>query len=94
MVVLPVYDPTSGIMTDPSKNDAVVSLAHSPFLEDPANLGHPLLDPVNDMPQLDYAKVNIAGGIRKFVEPLPGINSAAAGSTLKNYSTNSRATNF
>ena len=89
IVILPVYDPTNGLLTDPSSStNAVVSLLKSPFQEDPQNPGQPLLDPVNDMPQLDYAKVNIAGGIRKFVEPLPGIDTPAANATLKNYSTN------
>jgi len=53
----------------------------------------PLIDPINKIPQLDLTKVSIAAGvdgngnvgaIRKFVEPLPGIGSPAASSTVQN----------
>jgi hypothetical protein len=68
-VVLPVYDPLTKVMTDPITN-GVVQPANSPYQVD-AITGAVVLDPINDIPQLDYAKVDLAGGIRKFVTELP-----------------------
>jgi FtsP/CotA-like multicopper oxidase with cupredoxin domain len=85
--VLPVYDPATGTFTDPSNFDAPVTLAQTPYLADATGLA-PLLDPINQIPQLDYTKVSIAGGIRKFVEPLPGLAAPATGSTMKTYAAN------
>jgi FtsP/CotA-like multicopper oxidase with cupredoxin domain len=104
-VILPVFDPTTGILTDAA--DGVTTYApcsaDSPFLSVgvPARAGADMptcatptqgggtmkvfIDPVNKIPQLDLAKVNIAGGIRKFVEPLPGLAAPATGSTMKTY---------
>ena len=65
-VILPVYDPTTGVLTDPSNNDALVTVANSPYLAD--TTGKVVLDPINQIPQLDPSKVDIKGGVRKFVE--------------------------
>jgi FtsP/CotA-like multicopper oxidase with cupredoxin domain len=88
-VILPVYDPATGIMTDPSNCDAVVTIAESPYLADtvlPATGTTPVIDPINMIPQLDVAKVSISGGIRKFIQPLTSLGAAPAGS-LDNCST-------
>ena len=71
-VILPVYDPETNTLTDPATN-LPVTVAASPYLADlvadPTG-NTPVLDPINDIPQLDTAKVNISGGIRKFIKPL------------------------
>ena len=57
----------------------------TPFAANPLNTGAPLLDPVNQLPQLDYTtKVDIAGGIRKFIEPLPMLGASSSGATVTN----------
>jgi FtsP/CotA-like multicopper oxidase with cupredoxin domain len=81
-VVLPVYDPTANVLNDPA-NDAVVSPAESPFATD-AVTGDVISDPINDIPQLDAAKVVISGGIRKFIETLPGVGAPNPSSTVQN----------
>jgi len=84
-VVLPAYDPATNTLTDPA-TQLPVTAANSPFLADPADATGvtPLLDPINQIPQLDFAKVDITGGIRKFIEPLPGIDAPRTGSTVQN----------
>jgi FtsP/CotA-like multicopper oxidase with cupredoxin domain len=46
------------------------------------------IDPINKVPQLDMAKVNISGGIRKFIEPLPSLLAPTPGSKMLNYDKN------
>ena len=71
-VILPVYDPETKALTSPVDNSPV-TVAASPYLADlvadPTG-NTPVLDPINEIPQLDYAKVNISGGIRKFIQEL------------------------
>ena len=81
-VVLPVYDSNANTLTDPVSN-AIVTPAESPFSVD-AITGDVISDPINNIAQLDPTKVNINGGIRKFIEPLPGIGAPDPNSTVKN----------
>jgi FtsP/CotA-like multicopper oxidase with cupredoxin domain len=68
-VRLPIFDVLSNVLLDPVSR-AVVNPSDSPFQVD-AITGLPVLDPINHLPQIDYTKVNVAGGIRKFVQELP-----------------------
>jgi FtsP/CotA-like multicopper oxidase with cupredoxin domain len=77
-VVLPIYDPTTGMLSDPRTPTVRINVVDSPYavapdaanLAKPVNQQLPLLDPINQIPQLDYAKVNVSGGVRKFIQEL------------------------
>jgi FtsP/CotA-like multicopper oxidase with cupredoxin domain len=55
----------------------------NPYMVDAT--GRIVMDPINQVAQLDLARVSVSGGIRKFVEPLPGVGAPSTGSTMKNY---------
>jgi len=50
--------------------------------------GRIVMDPINQVAQLDLTRVQVTGGVRKFVEPLPGVGGPSAGSTMKNFDEN------
>ena len=66
-VALPSYDASANVLYDPTDPNGVVTVtpAESPYAVDPVT-SDVVTDAINQVPQLDTAKVNIAGGIRKF----------------------------
>jgi FtsP/CotA-like multicopper oxidase with cupredoxin domain len=84
-----VIDPCSAAspyLTKAVPGPGITNPNQFPTCANPTRLGgsmRPAIDPINKIPQLDLTKVSIApavagvgGGIRKFIEPLPGVGTS------------------